>query len=154
MPVVDWTYSFVVWYCFMSIPLTWCRFTDVVPTTREVLTFSECCFTSTETVGLLGMRVQDCHLDFHTVPELRGANHSLITFYTNIYIPGILASLCAAVRVSVCPFVRSLYKHPLNLSIFCNQTCYVGASPWGGVSSAMNGLLSSNQGHRANTVFF
>ena len=30
----------------------------------------ECCFTSTETVGLLGTGAQDGHLDFHTTPEL------------------------------------------------------------------------------------
>ena len=30
----------------------------------------ECCFTSTETVGLLRMGAQDGHLDFHTAPEL------------------------------------------------------------------------------------
>ena len=30
----------------------------------------ECRFTSTETVGLLGTRAQDGHLDFHTAPEL------------------------------------------------------------------------------------
>ena len=30
----------------------------------------KCCFTSTETVGLLGTGAQDVHLDFHTVPEL------------------------------------------------------------------------------------
>ena len=30
----------------------------------------ECCFTSTETVGLLGTGAQDGHLNFHTVPEL------------------------------------------------------------------------------------
>ena len=30
----------------------------------------ECCFTSTETVGLLGTGAQDGHLDFHTAPEL------------------------------------------------------------------------------------
>ena len=32
----------------------------------------ECCFTSTETVGLLGTGAQDGHLDFHTAPELCG----------------------------------------------------------------------------------
>ena len=31
----------------------------------------ECCFTSTETVGLLGTGAQAVHLDFHTAPELR-----------------------------------------------------------------------------------
>ena len=30
----------------------------------------ECCFTSTKTVGLLGMGAQDGHLDFHTASEL------------------------------------------------------------------------------------
>ena len=30
----------------------------------------ECCFTSTETVGLLGTGAQDGHLVFHTAPEL------------------------------------------------------------------------------------
>ena len=35
---------------------------------REYLV--ECCFTSTETVGLLGTGAQDGHFDFHTAPEL------------------------------------------------------------------------------------
>ena len=30
----------------------------------------KCCFTSTETVGLLGTGAQDGHFDFHTAPEL------------------------------------------------------------------------------------
>ena len=30
----------------------------------------ECCFTSAETVGLLGTGAQDGHLDFHTVSSL------------------------------------------------------------------------------------
>ena len=30
----------------------------------------ECCFTSTETVGLLGTGAHDVHIDFHTAPEL------------------------------------------------------------------------------------
>ena len=30
----------------------------------------ECCFTSTETAGLLGTGAQDGHLDFHAAPEL------------------------------------------------------------------------------------
>ena len=32
----------------------------------------ECCFTPTDTVGLLGTGAQDGHLDFHTPPELWG----------------------------------------------------------------------------------
>ena len=34
------------------------------------LSLLKCCFTSTETVGLLGTGAQDVHLDFHTAPEL------------------------------------------------------------------------------------
>ena len=33
----------------------------------------ECCFTFTETVGLLGTGAQDGHLDFHIAPELCNA---------------------------------------------------------------------------------
>ena len=36
---------------------------------REII-MVECCFTSTETVGLLGTGAQDGYLDFHTAPEL------------------------------------------------------------------------------------
>ena len=39
-----------------------------------VVTWLKCCFTSTETVGLLGTGVQDVHLDFHTAPELCGGD--------------------------------------------------------------------------------
>ena len=35
-----------------------------------VVVVVECCFTSTETVVLLGTGAQDGHLDFHTAPEL------------------------------------------------------------------------------------
>ena len=35
-----------------------------------LLLLLKCCFTSTETVGLLGTGAQDVHLDFHTPPEL------------------------------------------------------------------------------------
>ena len=37
----------------------------------------ECCFTSTETEGLLGTGAQDGHLDFNTPPELSYAPSSL-----------------------------------------------------------------------------
>ena len=39
-----------------------------------VVGLAECCFTSTETVGLLGTGGQDGHLDFHTAPELCNKN--------------------------------------------------------------------------------
>ena len=37
----------------------------------SLLLLLKCCFTFTETVGLLGTGAQDGHLDFHTAPELR-----------------------------------------------------------------------------------
>ena len=37
---------------------------------RKTWWFAECCFTSRDTVGLLGTGAQDGHLDFYTAPEL------------------------------------------------------------------------------------
>ena len=52
------------------------------PTPYLVLTLlAECCFTSTENVGLLGTGAQDGHLDFHTDPELRSAAETCYHFY-------------------------------------------------------------------------
>ena len=45
--------------------------TRVKKTSRGLSWLVECCcFTSTETVGLLETGAQDGHLDFHTAPEL------------------------------------------------------------------------------------
>ena len=41
----------------------------------EGVGWMKCCFTSTETVGLLGTGAQDGHLDFHTALEKR--NHTV-----------------------------------------------------------------------------
>ena len=38
--------------------------------TQRLSSGVQCCFTSIETVGLLGTGAQDGHLDFHTTPEL------------------------------------------------------------------------------------
>ena len=40
-----------------------------------------CCFTSTETVGLLGTGAQDGHLDFHTAPGLSDLTGFCCCFY-------------------------------------------------------------------------
>ena len=37
---------------------------------ERLIDLAECCFTSTETVGLFGTEAQDVHLDIHTAPEL------------------------------------------------------------------------------------
>ena len=46
---------------------------------KKLCVWLKCCFTSTETVGLLGTGAQDVHLDFHTAPEL------WILFYINFF---------------------------------------------------------------------
>ena len=43
---------------------------NMMLTPQLVLSWWMCCFTSTETVGLLGTGAQDGHFDFHTAPEL------------------------------------------------------------------------------------
>ena len=68
----------------------------------------KCRFTSTETVGLLGMGAQDDHLDFHTAPEIcekkkkkkkKGGGggvdlmHSVKTFHEETYCYCVLSSL-------------------------------------------------------------
>ena len=64
----------------------------------------ECCFTSTETVGLLGTGAQDGHLDFHTAPELCDKLDCIV---------------CIKVRDSVAPVAFGLFGlscdelHPL-----------------------------------------
>ena len=35
----------------------------------QCLSMVQCCLTSTETIGLLGMGAQDGHLDFYTAPN-------------------------------------------------------------------------------------
>ena len=37
---------------------------------RQRVSVVKCCFTSTETLGLIGTGAQDGHLDFHTAPGL------------------------------------------------------------------------------------
>ena len=61
---------------FHTAPELWClcwRGREPVSpnkTDAAVSQLVECCFTSTETVGLLGTGAQDGRLDFHTAPEL------------------------------------------------------------------------------------
>ena len=46
----------------------------------------QCCFTSTETVGLLETGAQDGHLDFHTAPELCATeiNTAFLKLFTSV----------------------------------------------------------------------
>ena len=57
--------------CWPAPSLRLCRSWENFPFSvgvRRVRELVECCFTSTETVGLLGTGAQDGHLDFHTAP--------------------------------------------------------------------------------------
>ena len=47
-----------------------CMYLEISYTQIQNDGWLKCCFTSTETVGLLGMGAQDIHLDLHTAPEL------------------------------------------------------------------------------------
>ena len=58
----------------------------------------ECCFTFTETVGLLGAGGQDGHLDFHTAPEL-WFSKLLVGIY--IVRPFLSVSVCLSVPPSL-----------------------------------------------------
>ena len=55
----------------------------------------ECCFTSTETVGLLGTGAQDSHPDFHTASELCLWDMHKVSWYSFL----IFASFCLFVSL-------------------------------------------------------
>ena len=50
----------------------------------DVMLLVECCFTSTETVGLLGTAAQDGHLNSHTAPELSKLLFEEASFKTSL----------------------------------------------------------------------
>jgi len=73
----------------------------------------KCCFTSTETVGLLGTEAQDGHLDFHTAPEFGGLGPSVVvlqTLRTGDDVVAVVVARCVAVDVvpSVHPATSSV----------------------------------------------
>ena len=51
------------------------------------------CFTSTETVGLLGTGAQDSHLDFHTAPELCYVLYYVLFSYILLFLWTVNSSL-------------------------------------------------------------
>ena len=70
----------------------------------------ECCFTSTETVGLLGTGAQDGHFDFHTAPELCLC---LPVCLSGVYLPA-----CMSICLPYCLFSLCLCL-PVCLSAVC-----------------------------------
>ena len=71
-----------------------------------------CCFTSTETVGLLGTGSQDGHLDFHTAPELCKSRYNLFFFLPGADAPHVyvhaLTLWCFHSLISTHTFRRAL----------------------------------------------
>ena len=51
----------------------------------QTLLTLKCCFTSTETIGLLGTGAQDSHLDFHTAPGADTDLHGPVYIYTQVH---------------------------------------------------------------------
>ena len=68
----------------------------------------ECCFTSRETVGLLGTGAQDGHLGFHTAPELAFSHYPATVGY--IVVPD---TCCVTPGVSVARL--DLVKYALHI---------------------------------------
>ena len=64
--------------------------TNLPPWTRK-RALLECCFTSTETVDLLGTGAQDGHLDFDTATELWNLLPLMLKFIGNYRVPRALA---------------------------------------------------------------
>ena len=63
----------------------------------------KCCFTSTETVGLLGTGAQDVHLDFHTAPELCGCDKEHVR---------LLCTVCLSANLTKPPMYPTLTSLP------------------------------------------
>ena len=76
----------------------------------------KCCFTSTETVGLLGTGAQDGHLDFHTAPELCLSPSNELPPYSRGFPCQMLQCLQL---VEACLQVRQVQRSPCSLSPDC-----------------------------------
>ncbi len=64
----------------------------------------KCCFTSTETVGLLGAEAQDGHLDFHTAPELLSSTQTGPRGQKRIWSSsmGVVSESCVKMYPTIC----------------------------------------------------
>ena len=106
----------------------------------------ECCFTSTETVGLTGTGAQDGRLDFHTAPELSDncyddvglnvlrcqADRIIIIFEILIYIYTHTHIFVDLVMCGVLSLVGEIWRYRnyrffffLLLLLTCNKTDYI-----------------------------
>ena len=101
----------------------------------------KCCFTSTDTVGLLGTGAQDVHLDFHTETELRSCVDVCLSLYNvSVSIPA--SAVCPShvcLPVCQCLYWLSVYlslplcppSPPLHFSLLSKLCMYVCVC-WGG----------------------
>ena len=78
----------------------------------------KCCFTSAETVGLLGTGAQDVHLDFHTAPELcksvsRSKDYVYAVLNKNWFC---LMAVCAHLCRYLCVYMFSQFRDQRTMS--------------------------------------
>ena len=89
---------------------------ELVP--QLVFSWLVCCFTSTETVGLLGTGAQDGHLNFHTAPELCRFSQLRYLFIGNID-PAGCAQLCVCLyrqfQVDVTLYITAVWVVKWNM---------------------------------------
>ena len=89
----------------------------------------KCCFTSTETVGLLGTEVQDVHLDFHTAPDLCVASlycsdyTVIVTLTATESLFGFCADLVSSEKIFIMKSLNLSHKSiAIGKSKYSNQT--------------------------------
>ena len=86
----------------------------------------KCCFTPTETVGLLGTGAQDDHLDFHTAPELCGPM-LLKSYFTSTETVGLLGTKLQALIYDILPSTTAVFVYAIgSRKLSANEPFFVG----------------------------
>ena len=80
---------------------------------------AECCFTSTETVGLLGTGAQDSHLDFHTAPELWKWRRRKIFNSQNM---AVSAAILCCLQLWVCDVMNKVGNYYRSVTVVSPQS--------------------------------
>ena len=110
----------VVWTTFVR----W--FTESLGKCEQII-LVECCFTSTETVALLGTGAQDDHFDFHTAPEFWQVIQKSLATVLNSGSPAVVVvQLRSSKRRTdwiwplalIGAWISTHHHHPLSLSTF------------------------------------
>ena len=82
-------YKVVAWSRLWAHPIE-------INSSTQIFMSVECCFTSTETLGLLGMGARDSHLNFHTAPQLWDVcvNGRMFSYFDLAELKGCDACVC------------------------------------------------------------